>query len=159
MVIVSIIAVIILFFSLIGGFKNGALKQAVSIISLLVAIPLTGLCYHWLTSLLSFIPGENWEGFLGFFITMGIMMVAFYFALLIPRRHFEKSWSEGPLFRMVGAALGFFNTAIGMVLFAVVLNAYPIFDWLQRAVSGSAVISWLGSWLGFVPSWLPAAFG
>ena len=109
--------------------------------------------------LLSFIPGTNWENFLGFIITMGIIMVIFYFALLVPRRHIEKVCNEGPLFRMIGTALGFLNTAIGMVLFAVVLNAYPIFDWLQRAVSGSAVISWLDSWLGFIQSWLPAAFG
>ena len=159
MVIISIIAALLLFFSLINGFKDGALKQAVSIISLLIAIPLAGLCYHWLASLLSFIPGENWENFLGFIITMGIIMVIFYFALLVPRKHFEKSWSEGPLFRMIGAALSFLNAGIGMVLFAIVINAYPIFDWLQRAVSGSAVISWLDSWLGFIQSWLPAAFG
>ena len=158
MVIVSIIAALLLFFSLINGFKDGALKQAVSIISLLIAIPLTGLCYHWLASLFSFIPGENWENFLGFIITMGIIIVAFYFILLVPRKHFEKSWKEGPLFRMIGAALGFLNTAIGMVLFAVVLNAYPIFDWLQRAVSGSDVINWLGSWLGFIQYMLPSVF-
>jgi hypothetical protein len=59
---------------------------------------------------------------------------------------------------MIGAALGFLNTAIGMVLFAVVLNAYPIFDWLQRAVSGSAVINWLDSWLGFIQYMLPSVF-
>lgn len=158
MVIVSIIAALLLFFSLINGFKAGALKQGISIISLLIAIPLTGLCYNWLASLLSFIPGTNWENFLGFIITMGIIMVIFYFALLIPRRHFEKVWNEGPLFRMIGAALGFLGTAIGMVLFALVLNAYPIFDWLQRAVSGSAVISWLDSWLGFIQYMLPSVF-
>ncbi len=65
----------------------------------------------------------------------------------------------GLLFRSIGAVLSFFNAAIGMVVFALVLNAYPIFDWLQSAVSGSGVINWLGSWLGFVQSMLPAAFG
>ncbi len=158
MVIVSIIAAILLFFSLIGGFRDGALKQGVSIISLLIAIPLTGLCYQWISTLLSFIPGTNWEHFLGFFITMAIIMVALYFIFLVPKRHFEKAWNEGPLFRMVGAALAFINTGIGMVLFALVLNAYPIFDWLQRAVSGSAVINWLDSWLGFVQYMLPSVF-
>jgi hypothetical protein len=158
LVIVSIIAALILFFSLINGFKDGALKQGVSIISLLIAIPLTGLCYHWLASLLSFIPGTNWENFLGFLITMGIIMVALYFIFLVPRKHFEKTWSEGPLFRMIGAALSFLNAGIGMVLFALVLNAYPIFDWLQRAVCGSAVINWLDSWLGFIQYMLPMVF-
>jgi uncharacterized membrane protein required for colicin V production len=158
MVVVSIIAALILFFSLINGFKDGALKQAVSFISFLIAIPLTGLCYHWLARLFSFIPGENWENFLGFIITIGIMMVILYFIFLALRRHFEKSWKEGPLFRLIGAALGFLNAGIGMVLFALVLNAYPIFDWLQRAVSSSDVISWLGSWLGFIQYMLPSVF-
>jgi uncharacterized membrane protein required for colicin V production len=158
LVIVSIIAALILFFSLIGGFRDGALKQAVSIISLFIAIPLTGLCYHWLASLFSFIPGTNWENFLGFFVTMGIIMVALYFIFLVPRKHFEKVWKEGPLFRMIGAALSFINAGIGMVLFALVLNVYPIFDWLQRAVSGSCVINWLDAWLGFIQHMLPSVF-
>lgn len=159
MILVSIIASLLLFFSLIGGFKVGALKQAISIISLLIAIPLAGLCYHWLAGLFSFMPGENWENFIGFFITMGIIMVILFFALLVPRRFVEKSWKEGPLFRMIGAVLGFFNCAIGMVVFALVLNAYPIIDWLERAVSGSDVINWLFSWLGFIQYMLPSVFG
>jgi uncharacterized membrane protein required for colicin V production len=158
MILVSIIAALILFFSLINGFKDGALKQAVSIISLLAAIPLAGLCYNWLASLFSFLPGENWENFFGFFVTMGIIMVALYFIFLVPRKFFEKAWKEGPLFRMIGAALSFFNAGIGMVLFALVLNAYPIFDWLQSAVSGSCVINWLDSWLGFIQYMLPSVF-
>lgn len=159
MILVSIIAVIILILSLVNGFREGALKQAVSIISLLIAIPLAGLCYQWLAGLLSFMPGENWENFLGFIITMGIIMVALYFIFLLPRRFFEKSWKEGLLFRSIGAVLSFFSAAIGMVVFALVLNAYSIFDWLQNAVSGSGVINWLGSWLSFVQSMLPSVFG
>jgi uncharacterized membrane protein required for colicin V production len=158
MIVVSIIAALILFFSLIGGFKDGAVKQATSTISLLIAIPLTGLSYRWLASLLSFIPGENWENFLGFIITMAFIMVILYLIFLVPRRHFEQVWKEGPLFRLIGTALGFINAGISMVLFALVLNAYPIFDWLQHAVSGSGVISWLHSWLGFIQYMLPMVF-
>jgi uncharacterized membrane protein required for colicin V production len=158
LVIVSIIAAIILILSLFNGFREGALKQAVSVISLLIAIPLTGLCYGWLESLFSFLPGENWEGFLGFFITMGIIMVILYFIFLLPRRFFEKAWKGGLLFRTIGAVLSFLNAGIGMVLFALVLNVYPIFDWLQSAVSGSCVINWLDAWLGFIQYMLPSVF-
>lgn len=158
MVIVSIIAVILLILSLVNGFREGALKQAVSVISLLAAIPLAGLCYDWLASLFSFLPGTNWENFIGFFATMGIIMVAFYFVLFIPRKFFEKAWKGGLLFRAVGSVISFLGSAIGMVLFALVLDAYPIFDWLQSAVSGSGVINWLGSWLGFVQHMLPSVF-
>jgi uncharacterized membrane protein required for colicin V production len=158
LIVVSIIAVIILILSLANGFREGALKQAVSIISLLAAITLAGLCYNWLASLFSFLPGENWEGFVGFFVTMGIIMVLIQLLLLIPRKFFEQTWKEGPFFRAIGVVLSFFGTAIGMVVFAIVLNAYPIFDWLQRAVSGSCVINWLDSWLGFVQYMLPMVF-
>ncbi|TES81772.1 MAG: CvpA family protein [Dehalococcoidia bacterium] len=159
MVVVSIIAVIILILSLFNGFREGALKQAASIISLLAAIPLAGLCYHWLASLFSFMPGENFENFVGFFLTMGIIMVLIQLLLWLPRRHFAKSWKEELLLRSIGAVLSFFSAAIMIAVFAVVLNAYPIFDWLQSAVSGSGVINWLGSWLGFVQSMLPSVFG
>lgn len=159
MILVSIIAVIILILSLINGFREGALKQAVSIISLLIAISLAGLCYNWLASLFSFMPGENFENFVGFFLTMGIIMVLIQLLLWLPRRHFEKFWKEGLLLRSIGAVISFFSAAIMIAVFAVVLNAYPIFDWLQNAVSGSGVINWLGSWLGFVQSMLPSVFG
>jgi len=85
-------------------------------------------------------------------------MVLIQLLLWLPRRHFEKSWKEELLLRSIGAVISFFSAAIMIVVFAVVLNAYPIFDWLQSAVSGSSVINWLGSWLGFVQSMLPAAF-
>ena len=159
MVLVSIIAVITLILNLVSGFREGALKQAASIISLLIAIPLAGLSYQWLAGLFSFMPGENWENFAGFFVTMGIIMVLIQLLFWLPRRHFEKVWKEELLFRSIGAVISFFSAAIGMVLFAIVLNAYPIFDWLQNAVSGSSVINGLGSWLSFVQSMLPSVFG
>ena len=158
MVIVSIIAVILLILSLFNGFREGALKQAASLISLLAAIPLAGLCYTWLASLLSFLPGTNWENFLGFFITMGIIMVLIQLLLWLPRRRLDKSWRGGLFSRTAGAVISFFGCGIGMVVFALVINAYPIISWLESAVTGSGVIQWLASWLGFIQSWLPSVF-
>jgi len=158
MIWVSIIASLILLFSLIGGIREGAVKQLSSLISLLIAIPLAGISYHLLANLLSFIPGENWENFLGFFIMLAVISVILHFAFLLPRKLLQKIWKKGLLFRIIGAVFNIFNAAIGMVVFTLVLGVYPIFDWLERAVSGSGVIIWLVSHLSFVQAMLPEMF-
>jgi uncharacterized membrane protein required for colicin V production len=158
MIWVSIFASLILLFSLIGGFREGAVKQFFSLISLLIAIPLAGISYHLLANLLSFIPGENWENFLSFFIMLAVISVILHFVFLLPRKLAEKAWKKGLLFRIIGAAFSIFNAAIGMVVFTLILGAYPIFDWLGRAVSGSGVIIWLVSHLSFVQAMLPEVF-
>jgi uncharacterized membrane protein required for colicin V production len=155
MIWVNIIASLILFFSLIGGLREGAVKQFFSLIALLIAIPVAGISYHLLADLLSFIPGENWENFLGFFIMLAVVSIALHFIFILPRRPAEKAWKKEIPFRIIGAAFSIFNAAIGMVVFTLVLGVYPIFDWLERAVSGSGVLTWLVSHLSFVQAVLP----
>jgi len=155
MIWVSIIASLILCFSLIGGLKEGAVKRFSSLIELIIAIPLTGISYHLLANLLSFIPGENWENFVGFFIMLAVISVILHLIFLLPRRFAQKTWKKGVLFRLIGSLLSIFNAAIGMVVFTLVLHAYPIFDWLERAVSGSGVLTWLVVHLSFVQAMLP----
>jgi uncharacterized membrane protein required for colicin V production len=158
MIWVSIIASLVLLFSIFGGIKEGAVKQLFSLLATLVAIPVAGLSYHLLAGILSFIPGENWENFIAFFIMMAVVSVALYFVFLLPSRFFQKAWESGVPFWVLGAIFNIVNAAIGMVVFALVLDAYPIFDWLERAVSGSDVIAWLVSLLGCVQSVLPEVF-
>jgi uncharacterized membrane protein required for colicin V production len=158
MIWVSIIASLILLFSLIGGLREGAVKQFFSLISLLIAIPVAGISYHLLAGLLSFIPGDNWENFVGFFIMLAVVSIILYFVFRLPRGIAEKAWNKGILFWVIGAVFNIFNAAIGMVVFALVLDAYPIFDWLERAVGGSVVVSWLVSQLSCVQAVLPEVF-
>ena len=155
MVLVNIIAIIILFFSFIGGLGEGAVKTFFSLITLFVAIPLTGMSYSLLASLFSFLPGENWENFIGFFITMGIIMVILFLVFLIPRGLARKLWNKGVYFRIVGGVLNLLNAAMGLVVFALLLAAYPIFEWLEQAVTGSSVLAWLIVNLRFVDTMLP----
>ena len=103
----------------------------------------------------SFLPGTNWENFVGFFITLGLVSVFFHLIFLLPRKIIQKIWKKGVIFRLLGGALNIFNAAIGMVVFTMVLDAYPIFDWLQRAVTNSSVLAWLVDFLGFVQAMLP----
>ena len=158
MVWVSLFALLILILSFVGGLKEGAVKQFVSLAVLIVAIPLTGISYHLVATILSFLPGENWENFVGFFITLAVISVILHFIVFLPRRLVQKIWKKGLLFRLLGGALNTLNASIGMVVFTLVLLAFPIFDWLERAVAGSSVIAALVQALGFVQALLPDIF-
>ena len=155
MIWVSIIAVLILFFSLIGGLKDGAVKSFFSLIALIIAIPLTGISYHLLANVFSFLPGENWGNFVGFFVTLVLISIILHFVLFLPKRLTQKAWNRGVLFRLIGGILNILNTAIGMVLFALLVQAYPIIGWLEQAVAGSSVLTWLVVQLSFVQAMLP----
>jgi hypothetical protein len=111
-----------------------------------------------ISGLLSFLPGENWEGFIGFFITFAIVTAIMHLAFFLPRRIINKIWKRGLLYRLLGGALNAVNASIGLVVFALALNAYPIFDWLARWVAGSSLMSSLVSTYGFVQAMLPPEF-
>ena len=157
MIVVSIIAALILLFSLIGGFRDGAVKQLFTLLGTLIAIPIAGVSYKGLAGILSFIPGENWENFIAFFIMMAVISIIMYFIFILPGRALKKAWPGGLFYCVLGAIFSFVNAAIGMVVFALVLHAYPIIDWLERTVSGSGVITWLVSLFSFIQSVLPEA--
>jgi uncharacterized membrane protein required for colicin V production len=158
MIWVNIIAVLILIFSVIGGLKEGAVRQFFNIVVLIIAIPLAGISYGLIAGLLSFLPGENWESFIGFFITFAILSAIGHLVVFMPRRIIGKLWRRGAIFRVVGGALNAVNASIGMVVFTLVLLAYPIFDWLERAVAGSSVLASLVQMFGFVQNMLPTVF-
>jgi uncharacterized membrane protein required for colicin V production len=155
---VNIVVIIILVLSFLGGLKEGAVKNFFSLIALFIAIPLTGLSYRLIATILSFLPGTNWENFFGFFITMGIISVILHFIFLLPRKFTQKIWEKGCLFRLLGGLLNIFSASIGFTVFVLVLRAYPIFDWLERWVSGSGILMWLVETLSFVQAMLPEVF-
>jgi len=92
---VSILAVIIIILSFFGGLKEGAVKNFFSLVVLIIAIPLAGLWYHLIAIILSFLPGTNWENFVGFFITLGLISIILHFILLLPRKIIQKVWRKG----------------------------------------------------------------
>ncbi len=157
MALVNIIAVLVLFFSFIGGLKEGAVKHFFSLITIIVAIFLSGVSFHLLASLFSFLPGENWPNFIGFYTTLSLISLMLYLLFLIPRRFIQLFWKKGAIFRLGGSLLNLLYASIGMVVFALVIEAYPIFGWLAQAVSGSGVLDWLIINLGFIGKMLPVA--
>lgn len=151
----DIIVIIILIITFLSGLKEGAVKNFFSLVALIIAIPLTGVSYHLIARILSFLPGTNWENFFGFFITMGIITIILHFIFLLPRKIIQKIWGKGCLFRLLGGVLNLFGAAIGLMVFTLVLRAYPIFDWLERWVSSSGILIWLVEHFGFVQVMLP----
>lgn len=151
---IDILVALILFFSLIGGLKEGAVKRGFSLLTLLIAIPVAATFFRLPATILSFLPGENWSNFIGFFITLAFLTAILHIAFFLPRRIVQKTWSKGLLFRLTGGALNVLNTAIGMVIFALLVKAYPIIGWLERAVTESSALTWLVTYLSFVEAWL-----
>lgn len=155
---VDIVVIILLILSFLGGLKEGAVRTASSLVALLIAIPLAGLGYRLLASLLSFLPGDNWENFFGFFITMGIIIAVLHLIFFLPRKIIGKIWQAGVLFRVLGGVFNLAGAMIGMVVFTLVVQAYPIFDWLESWVSSSGILSALVTAFGVIKLMLPAAF-
>ncbi|MFC1955962.1 CvpA family protein [Chloroflexota bacterium] len=158
MVWVNIIALIILCFSLLGGMKEGAVKNFFSLAIQIFAIYIAGHIYHLLATVLSFLPGTSWENFLGFFITMGLIMAIVHLIVLIPRKIIQKIWKRGLIFRLLGGALKVFSTSIGLAVFTLAIGAFPIIDWLARVIVNAGVLQWLVAHLGFVQAMLPEVF-
>ena len=152
---VSLFALFILLISIFAGLKEGGVKHFFNLVATFVAIFIGGLYYHLIAGLLSFIPGENWENFIGYFIAYAIVVVIFQLAVLLPRKIINKIWKSGLLYRLLGGAMSLVNAAIGLTLFTLVLNAFPIFDWLARWVAGSSVIASLVYIFGFIQALLP----
>ena len=155
---ISILAALVLFFSFIGGPKEGVVKSFFSLITLIITIPLTGVSYRLLANILSFLPGENWEYFVGFVITLALISIVLHFVLLLPRKLTQKVWNKGILFQLIGGALPIINVAIGMVVFTLLVQVYPIIGWLEQMVTGSSVLIWLVVHLSFVQAMLLEIF-
>ena len=136
MVWVSLFALIILVLSFVGGLKEGAVKHTSNLVITLIAIPLAGISYHLVATILSFLPGENWENFFGFFITLAIISAILHLIAFLPRRLVQKIWKKGLLFRLLGGALNTFNASIGMVVFTLVLTTQSyLYPWVESEVS------------------------
>ena len=158
LILVNIVVILILFFSFIGGLKDGVVKSFFSLLALIIAIPIAGAFYRPLASALSFMPGENWENFVGFFIILAAASALLTLGFLLPRKLIQKVWNKGGPFRLIGGAFNVINAAIGMTVFTLLVRAYPIFGWLEEVVTGSGILTWLVVHLSFVQAMLPEVF-
>ena len=155
---IDVLAIILLIVVFIAGFREGAVKHFFSLIAVIIAIPLAGLTYRTVAGILSFLPGTNWENFLGFFICLGIFSLIIQAILYLPRRTVRRLWRNGPFYRPLGAGLNVLGTLIGLAVFVLVLEIYPIFSWLSSNVSESSVMSRLPDIFSFVQTMMPEIF-
>jgi uncharacterized membrane protein required for colicin V production len=155
---VDVIASLILIFSLIGGLIGGVVRGFFSLLTIIVAIPVTAAFYGYLASLLSFLPGQNWENFIGFLITMAIVSIVLSIVFWIPRHFLKAVWKSGLLSSLIGGVFTLINSAISLFIIALLIQTYPIITWLSDRVSESVVLSWLLVNLDFVRFFLLPAF-
>ncbi len=157
MILVNIAAALILFLSFIGGIMQGAAKSFFSLISLIIAIPIAGIFYPFLARLFHFLPGENWQNFIGFLVALAVASIILSFIFFLPRKITEKTWPNGILLRLIGGILNLLGAGIGLAMLTYLISAYPVWDWLEQAVVNSSIMDWLVSTLGFVQELLPEA--
>jgi uncharacterized membrane protein required for colicin V production len=155
---IDVIVILILFFSFIGGIRAGAVNMIFSLLTTIIAILITGALYGFVANWLSFLPGENWESFLGFLITLVIVSIILALLLLLPRHIIKAIWSGGCASGIIGGVLGLVNSAIGIFILALLIQTYPILEWLRTATVESAVLSSILQSLGFLRFLLPEAF-
>jgi uncharacterized membrane protein required for colicin V production len=157
--VIDIIIVILIVLSFLGGLVQGVIKSFFSLIALIIAIPVAGACYPYLAGALSFMPGTDWENFSAFFIIMVIVSIILHIIFFFPSAFINKVWVlKGPLFRLLGGVLNLIGTLAGLVLFATIVQAYPVMDWLEDIVSESGIITWLLINFNFVKFLLPDMF-
>jgi uncharacterized membrane protein required for colicin V production len=155
---VDFVVILLLILGFFSGMKEGAVKTFFSIMAFLITVPLAGKVYPLLATVLSFLPGENWEGFLGFFISFGIIMALLHLIFFLPRKLIGVFWSKGIFFRLTGAALNIIDTMFGLTLLFLVLNTYPIIGGLYNAVNDSSILTSIANSFSFIALMLPETF-
>jgi uncharacterized membrane protein required for colicin V production len=158
MVWADIIITILLIFSFIAGLKEGAVKAFFSLVGLIIAIAVAGHFSYLLINVLGFIPDYNWQHFIGFFGTLIIVLIILAIILFIPTRLIEGIWGKGVIFTILGGVFSILSFAISLILFTTIVNNYPIFYWLEQALSNSSIIDWLMGFSGVVYLLLPETF-
>jgi uncharacterized membrane protein required for colicin V production len=152
--IVTVVAAIILFFSFVGGLMQGAVKSFFSLAAFIIAIPIAGRFYPFFANLLGFLPGSDWENFIGFFIILALATVVLTFVFYFPRQILGAVMG-GVFFRLIGGLLNLLDAAVGLVMFTLLISTYPVWDWLQQEMVESSLIIWLLDNLEFVRALLP----
>lgn len=154
-IILDIIVALILVFSFIGGFRSGAVKEFFSLLSLIIALPVSGFFYGWVTSWFAFINDFNWQHLLGFLVTLCIIIIVLQLLFMLIRPLIDKVWSGGFMWNMAGGIFNLINTVIGLIVVVTLLKTYPVWPWLNDLLASSQILYWLTSHLGIVLQLIP----
>lgn len=155
---IDIIVVLILIFSFIGGLKAGAVNGFFSLLVLIIALLVTGAFYRFAASLLFFLSNDNWQNFFGFLVTLIVVSIILSLILLLPRHLIKLAWNGGGFFSLIGGVFNLLNSAMGLVVFVLLFQTYPVIPWLNNVLADSAILAWLMVHLDFIRYLLPEAF-
>jgi uncharacterized membrane protein required for colicin V production len=158
MIWIDFVIIVILVFSFMAGVKAGLVNSIFSLIIFLIALVVAGYYYIFVSSMLSFLPGENWSKFFGFVIAIVIISIILSIVCVIPRALLKSIWNGGGFFGLVGGVFNLVNTSIGFVVFIILLQQYPIVPFLSTLFAKSYILMWLTSNLSFIYFLLPVTF-
>jgi uncharacterized membrane protein required for colicin V production len=146
--IIDIVVALVLVFSFIGGLKQGAVREFFGLLAFIIALSFTGAFITFVWGWLGFIPDNSWRSFFTFLATMGIILIILHLVFLLPRMLLDKVWNGGFIWNVLGGIFGVANTALGLVLMVVLLDIYPVLNWLSDFLAASGVMNWLVSSFG-----------
>jgi uncharacterized membrane protein required for colicin V production len=149
-IIIDLVIALVLFFSLLGGLKEGAVKEFFGLLAFVIALSLTGAFMPYVLPWLSFIPDHLWRDFFTFLATMGIILIILHLVFILPRNLLDKVWDGGFIWNALGGVFGLANTALGLVLMVILFDMYPVLDWLNDLFAISNLLNWLVSSFGSV---------
>ncbi len=144
-IILDIIVALILFFSFLGGLKQGASKEFFGLLAFIIALSITGAFAAYVLVWMSFASDHLWRALLTFVVTMTIIYIIIYLVLLLPRHLLDNIWNGGCIWSALGGVFGIINSALGLVLLVLLLKIYPVLDWLNDLLAASAILDWLVS--------------
>jgi membrane protein required for colicin V production len=149
-IIIDIVIALVLVFSFIGGLKQGAVKEFLNLLAFIIALSLTGAFTVYVHGWLGFIADPLWRDFFAFLATMGLIMIVLHLVFLLPRVLLDKVWNGGFIWNVLGGIFGVVNTALGLVLLVVLLDMYPVVNWLGDSLAASNVMNWLVASFGSI---------
>jgi uncharacterized membrane protein required for colicin V production len=158
MIWIDIIVAILLIFSFLAGIKGGIINSLFSLITFIIALVITSFYYPFTASIFSFLQNDKWSMFFGFLVTMVIVGIILSLVFIIPRKLIASIWGGGGFFGLVGGVFNVCNTSLGLVVFMILLQQYPILPFLNDLFAKSLILNWLLANLGFIYLLLPSAF-
>ncbi len=149
-IIIDLIVALILVFSFLGSLKQGAIREFFGLLAFIIALAFTGAFTVYVLGWMSFAQDHLWRALLTFLITMGIILIILHLALLAPRYLLDKVWNGGFIWSALGGIFGVINVALGLVLMVILLEIYPVLNWLSDLLAASGILNWLVTSFGSI---------
>jgi uncharacterized membrane protein required for colicin V production len=136
--------------TLFTGYREGLVKSTSSLISSLLGFFFAGKTYSVMAGVLSFLPGTEWQNFIGFFVVALFFDVVIGLILIPARAWYDRKTEKGFSKNLAGSLIGVINLALGLTVFALAVKVYPLTGLLEEVVNESSVFKELTGNFGFL---------